>query len=70
MNKKGDHWFTPEAMEKMQQIAWEDDGDFTTEDDKMSQEIIIDNFRVANMEDTEDMSMLTSEATSVASKSL
>ena len=70
MNERGDHWFTQEAVEKMQQITWEEGGGFTTDDDKMLQEIAMDNFRVTNMEDTEDMSMDTSEATSVASKSL
>ena len=69
-NKKGDHWFMSEAIEKTQQITWEDGGGFTTSDDKMLQEIIMDNFGVDNVEDTEDVSMDNGDATSVLTKSL
>ena len=54
----------------MQQITWEEGGGFTTDDDEMQQETGIDNFRVTNTEDVEDMSMDNSDATSAASKSL
>ena len=54
-NKKGEKWFTDEEAEKMKEITWDAEGGFSTKDDDMLDEIEIDEFRVENMEDLDEM---------------
>ena len=49
-------WFCNEALDKIGQVSWDDEGGFIAQDDDVTSEIEMTNFQVVNVESVENLS--------------